>query len=200
MLWVGTQVGLNRLESPDMSTFRHYFERDGLASDTIYGIRPDAREHLWISTGSGLLRFDPRSETFKSYNASHGLQSNEFNYGAHLRSRTGELLFGGVNGFNAFDPERVESNSHVPPVVLTSFTKLNQPVPLGAGASAVGEIALSYSDFFTSFEFAALDFTAPEENRYRYQLQGLTDDWVGLGGERRVSFAHLEPGSYMLRV
>ncbi len=210
-LWAGTHVGLNRLESSppalegaqelgEEAVFRHYFERDGLASDVVYGILSDDESGLWLSTNDGLSRLDRATGTFKTYRMSHGLQGDEFNFGASYRSRSGELFFGGTGGFNAFYPDRIESNAAVPPVVMTSFAKLGQPLAFGRPAFDVEELELGHRDDLFSVEFAALDFTAPEENRYRYRLEGLNDAWVDLGTRRRVTFTDLAPGRYVLRV
>ena len=199
-LWVGTQVGLNRLVSLEDSRFEHYFERDGLPNDVIWGIESDGDGRLWISTNNGLARFDPQTETFKKYTASHGLQSNEFNFGAHFRSASGELFFGGVNGFNAFYPDRIETNSTAPPVVVTAFSKRNQPARFDRPVFDVDAVTLDYRDYFFDIEFAALDFTAPAENRYRYKLEGFDTQWIDIGHRRRVSFSNLDSGSYVLRL
>ena len=57
-----------------------------------------------------------------------GLQSNEFNGGAYHQSSSGEMFFGGINGFNAFLPEQVRENAYVPPVALTSLTQSGEAV------------------------------------------------------------------------
>ncbi len=202
-LWIGTQIGLNRLERIDetagVATFRPYFAADGLPNEFIYGIYTDSGGNLWLSTNRGLSRFDPRTESFKNYDSSHGLQADEFNMNAHFQSPTGELFFGGTGGFNGFFPERIEPNTSAPPVVLTSFSKLNRPVRLERPIFETGEVALDHRDSIVSFEFAALDFTAPERNRYRYLLEGFSDEWIDLGHHRRVSFTNLDAGSYVLR-
>ncbi len=222
-LWIGTASGLNRLEQIDeatgFATFRSYRTADGLPNNYIYGIYSDpvapperrdaaardepAREEptsLWLSTNRGLSRFDLRTETFKNYDTSHGLQADEFNMNAHFQSPAGELFFGGTGGFNAFFPDAIEPNTSMPPVVLTSFSKLNRPVRLERPIFETQAVALDHSDTIVSFEFAALDFTAPAKNRYRYLLEGLSDEWIDLGHHRRVSFTNLDPGSYRLRV
>ncbi len=204
-LWVGTKgAGLDRLESLDealgRAVFRNYSRADGLPAETILGIRSEAGGALWLSTNNGLSRFDPENRTFKNYNASHGLQSKEFNLGAHYQSSSGELFFGGVNGLNAFYPDQIEANSHVPPVVLTSFTKINQPVRFERPVFDVERIELTHRDYSFSFELAALDFTAPERNRYRYRLEGFDDGWIENGTRRWVTFTNLDPGGYRLRV
>ncbi len=203
-LWIGTQNGLDRLERLDEASgeaiFTHHTHGDRLSSDYIYAVYSDRGGHLWLATNTGLVRFDPQSESFKRFDTSHGLLSDEFNMGAHYRSPSGELIFGGVDGFNVFFPERVETNTTVPPVVLTSFSKLNQPVRLDRPIFDVGEISLSWRDNVISFEFAALDYSAPDRNRYRYRLEGFSDTWIDLGNRRLVSFTNLDAGSYTLRV
>ncbi len=204
-LWVGTKnSGLDKLESLDEDSqraiFRNYSPADGLPDGSIWGILTDASGHLWLSTNGGLSRFDPEAETFKNFDTSHGLQSLEFNQGAYYQSPSGELLFGGVEGFNAFFPERIKSNTVVPPVVLTGLSRFNQPMIFDRPLFDVNELTLSHRDYLLAFEFAALDFTAPRKNRYRYRLEGFDDAWVDLGTERRVTFANLDPGRYMLRV
>ncbi len=204
-LWVGAQDGgLNKLErlgeASGKTVFRRYSEREGLANEVVNGILSEADRALWISTNKGLSRFDLATETFKSYDTSHGLQSNEFNLRAHMKSSTGEMFFGGVNGFNTFSPDGIASNHTIPPVVLTSFLKFSKPVDLDRPVHEVREISLDYRDYVFSLEFAALDFAAPEKNRYAYTLEGLDEDWIDLGNYRRVTFTNLDPGSYTLKV
>ncbi len=204
-LWIGAQVGgLNKLvaldEASGRAVFKSYSERDGLANEVINGLLSEADRALWISTNNGLSRFDLATEEFKSYDTSHGLQSNEFNLRAHLKSSAGEMFFGGVNGFNAFLPDRIAGNQAIPPVVLTSFLKFSKPVDLGRPVQEVQEISLDYRDYVFSLEFAALDYAAPEKNRFAYTLEGLDEDWIDLGSYRRVTFTNLDPGDYLLRV
>ena len=150
-----------------------------------------------MSTHQGLSRFDLETETFKSYVRSHGLQSNEFNLGAAYQSPDGELMFGGVNGFNIFHPDRIVSNMTAPPVVLTSVLRFDEPVEFDRPLHEVREIELTHKDDVITFEVAALDYSAPEKNRYAYKLEGLTEDWVELG--RRTTFTDLDPGRHKLR-
>ncbi len=203
-LWIGTQGGgldrLDRLATSREAIFRNYSERDGLPDSVINGIQGDADGNLWLSTNHGLSRFDPHAESFENYDASQGLQSNEFNVGAHYSSSDGELVFGGVNGFNAFRPDQLITNSTVPPIVLTSFLKFGQAVKLKTGTSHLAELELGHGDKVVAFEFAALDFTAPEKNRYAYQVEGLTEDWIDLGHYRRATLMNLATGRYSLRV
>ncbi|MEM7351964.1 MAG: two-component regulator propeller domain-containing protein [Acidobacteriota bacterium] len=204
-LWVGTKGrGLDRLLSLDETTgsarFANISLADGLPDGTISGLRSDLDGRLWLSTNRGLVRLDPASGELLSFDTDHGLQSNEFNLGAHYRNAEGELFFGGVNGLNVFRPEQLQLNRHRPSLVVTAVSKINQPSSLGKPAFALAELELAHTDYFFSVEMAALDFTAPQENRYRYRLEGFDEDWVDLGPRRRVTFTNLDAGHYTLRL
>jgi ligand-binding sensor domain-containing protein/signal transduction histidine kinase len=198
MIWVGTWgSGLDQFD-PASQTFTHFTERDGLPNNVIYGIEVDREGYLWLSTNSGLSKFDTRTETFRNYDISDGLQDNEFNVGAHSRSDQGEMFFGGISGFNAFFPEQITDNPIPPPIVITSFAKFNQKVR--TDLSEGEHIQLSYKDNFISFEFAALDYHAPDYNQYVYMLEGFDQDWVNAGTRRYASYTNLNGGDYVFRV
>ncbi|MBN1890942.1 MAG: hypothetical protein JW850_23300 [Thermoflexales bacterium] len=196
-LWVGTiGGGLDKLDRAG-GAFSHYGAAEGLPSDRIYAILPD-NAYLWLSTSNGLARFDPLTGHSRHYAARNGLQSNTFNGTAAFASKSGELFFGGVNGFNAFYPRYLKENIIPPPVAIMAFKKFNETVRTDL---ADGErLALSYRDNFIAFEFAALDFIAPERNQYAYKLEGFDQEWVYAGTRHYASYTNLRGGDYVFRL
>lgn len=197
-IWVGTQMGgLNRFDLTNRS-FQHYSQKQGLPGDAVYGIQADRNGYLWLSTNRGLARFEPRSGTFRSYDRSDGLQSYEFNPGASFQNSHGRMYFGGIQGFNAFDPARIEDSKVTPSIVITALKKFNQTerIDLKDGE----KITFNYTDNFISFEFAALDYSAPEKNQYAYKLEGFDKDWIFAGTRRYASYTNLRGGDYTFRV
>ena len=94
--------------------------------------------------------FNPQTEIFKNYNVEDGVQGSEFNAGAYFKSKSGEMFFGGLNGFNAFFPRYIDDNPHIPPVVITGFKIADEPVeispssPLTRSITWMEELRLSY--------------------------------------------------------
>jgi diguanylate cyclase (GGDEF)-like protein len=204
-IWVGTRGGgLNRVSGAPFSqqglTFENFSESDGLPNSTVYGIESDRGGHLWLSTNRGLSKLDPDSRTIVNFHRSHGLQADEFNFGAHYRNPAGELFFGGSGGYNAFFPERLRFNDKPPPVVLTAMLKLNQPVDFRAAQHGGTAMHLAYQDDVVTFRFAALDYTDPDANRYRYMLEGFDRDWVDASDSRQATYTNLGGGHYTFRV
>ncbi len=206
-LWIGTNGGgLNRL---DLSTGKciRYSVKNGLPNQVIYGILPDNSNKLWISTNKGLSCFDPLKKTFKNYEEKDGLQSNEFNHNAYLRSKKGLLFFGGVNGFNYFNPEEIVGNPVAPRVVITDLRLRNKSVGVNEPGSPLKntiylekKIVLPYDDNMITFEFAALDFIAPDKNQYKFKLEGFDKEWVNADNTNTTTYTNLDPGTYTFRV
>ena len=203
-LWIATQGGgLNLWSAPDRAAGTERFfrltEDQGLASDIAYGALVDQQGYLWISTNSGLTRYEVASQTLQNYNESHGLQ-DEFNQGALFQTSTGELYFGGVQGFNVFDPVEINRKSDPPAVVLTKILKANHEIVTEAPLNDLNGIELGHHDHVITFEFSALDFADSERNQYMYRLEGFDPKWVEIGNLRRATYTNLPTGSYTFRV
>ncbi len=192
---------------PGKNEFTYFSVSDGLAGGILWGILEDSRGYLWISTNNGLSRLDPVSGECRNFNVLDGLQGDNFTSGGYCRGADGIMYFGGLNGMNAFYPRHVTFNRHVPPVVITQFKLFNQSVevdkdsPLQRLISQTNRLELSHHENSISFEFAALDFTFPNRNRYTYTLEGFDRGWFETGaGKRDAVYTNLDPGKYVFRV
>ena len=202
-LWVGTEGGgLERAlgSSAAPQTIHFHLESVRLPSRSIVGIESDHQGHLWISTDRGLARYDPLVSSVIVYHESQGLQGDRFNFNAHHRSANGTLYFGGDNGFNAFQPHTASILTPAPPVVLASIATPDHTLSPGDMPNNSGPLELSYGDSQVSFDFAALDFSSPADNRYVYRLEGVDTGWIDAGTRHRASYSNLQPGDYVFKV
>lgn len=199
-LWLGTADGLNRLEKAT-GRFTSYGAAEGLADTSIAGVLEDRRGCLWLGSLKGLTRFDPRTGSVRNYDSRDGVRVREFNRNACWSGAGGRMVFGGVNGFVAFDPEAVKDNPVVPPVVLTSFRVRDRERLFRLGRPPyLGTVELSPDENVLGFEFAALDFRAPEKNRYACCMEGLDAGWVDCGTRPFARYPGMPPGEYRFRV
>lgn len=206
ILWIGTFGGLNKFDQKNQK-FSRCTEKNGLPNNVIYGISEDTQGFLWLSANKGISKFDPQTESFKIYDMKDGLQGNEFNQGAYYQNENGEIFFGGNNGFNAFFPEKIIYNPHIPPVLITDFQIFNYSVE--PGENSLLKFAISETEKIKlhqrhqnvfSFEFAALDFSAPEKNLYAYKMEGFEKEWIHPKSRRFVTYTNLPAGNYVFRV
>ncbi|WP_211352210.1 hybrid sensor histidine kinase/response regulator transcription factor [Dinghuibacter silviterrae] len=191
-LWIG-RSGLFLYDAAK-DTFSCYTDKAGLSHEFIKGIIEDGLGNFWISTGGGLTCFNPDTYAFTRYNRGDGLQGLEFEPGAYLETRAGEMLFGGTNGFNAFFPRDIQRNPYIPPVYITGFQVGGQRV------DAKDTLRLGFRESTFSFTFTALNYSVPENNQYAYMLEGFDKDWHYVGNEHKANYTNLDPGTYVLRV
>ena len=197
-IWVGTARGLDQLD-PTSGRCRRYGADDGLQSSTVVSLIGDSSGRLWCGTNRGLCVLEEGA--IRCYTPSDGLQGWAFMPGACAVDSDGNLYFGGLQGLNVFDPDSVRDNPNVPRIVLRSISvrASDSPprrLPLATGST----LKLSWQESFFTIQYAALDYTDPQRNRYEFQLEGLDADWVRAGTRTEASYTGVPPGTYQFRV
>jgi len=205
-LWIGTINGLNHYD-PKNKKYTRYYEQNGLPNNNIAGLVEDDHGNIWIGTANGISKLNPETNTFKNYKLTDGLQGKSYIRNSCYKSSRGEILFGGTNGYNIFYPDSLHDNASLPPVVITDFMIFNKPVkingphsPLHKDISQTKQIVLTYKQSVFSFEFVALDYTAPSQNQYAYMLEGFENEWNYIGTKRTASYTNLDAGKYIFHV
>ncbi|MEO6721071.1 MAG: two-component regulator propeller domain-containing protein [Ferruginibacter sp.] len=215
-IWVGTREGLN-LFNGQTKQFQCFTISDGLPDNMILNIIEDNHHNLWISTPNGLcnvaLKQNKKTLTLAvvSYDETNNLQNREFNDNAALKTRTGELIFGGPSGFNIINPDKIQKPGYRPVIVFTGLQILNNSIEPGEvinnrvllqqSLSQLKGIELKYKENVFSIELASLDFGHNAGNKYAYMLEGFNTDWLYADvTQRRVTYTNLNPGHYTLKV
>jgi len=205
-VWIGTSDGLNRFDR-DSHSFKRYSTKDGLAGNHVAGIIEDNTGHLWISTDKGLSKFNPQDGTFRNYEYHDGLQGNRFFMHSAHKNVSGELFFGGTNGFNVFNPNELKDNQHVPKIVFTDFQLFNQSVPVGENSvltqhiNNAQSILLDYDQHVFTIEFTALNYRNSKKNQYAYMMEGFDKNYTYTDSNKRsATYTNLNPGQYTFHV
>lgn len=198
VLWIGTEGGLQRFNQ-ESEKFSYYSVEHGLPDDEVYAILEDQNGNLWVSTNNGLSKFNPMTGMFRNYDTEDGLQDNQFSTAA-LRRRTGEMLFGGVNGISTFSPDQISDNPYIPPIVLLGLRQDGQEIQMEQGIESLTGLSLSGLANNFEFEFAALSYSQPERNQHAYMLEGYDNAWNYLGTERTGRYTNLPGGTYTLHL
>ncbi|TDP62567.1 ligand-binding sensor domain-containing diguanylate cyclase [Roseateles toxinivorans] len=206
-LWVGTYGGgvniLERLVEGEAPRFRSLAAAQGLPDDSVNALLADAAGQIWVSTDNGLATVDPRSLAVRSLKRAEGVEFLTYWTGSAARTAEGELLFGGAGGMTIVRPERLAAWTYRPPVRVTDLRIGGQDMPPGRFLAAAGPsrpvLPVSAQANSLVVEFAAMDYSAPERNRYAYRLEGFESTWVETDASRRLAaYTNLPPGSYRL--
>lgn len=208
-VWLGTDGGGLCSFDEKTETFQDFDPQNRiLSSKVIYAVEEDRLGNFWISGNAGLLRVDPANPANrKLFTREDGLQGNQFNYRASLKSATGMLYFGGINGFNSFFPTGFAENRYVPPVYIVDARLYNveereseQVLNLDGPVYTVKEVELPYRNNSIAFEFRALSYAQPDKNSYQYMLEGFDKNWIDNGNISFASYTNLPAGEYVFRV
>lgn len=209
-LWIGTKGGGINCLDLQTGSFSQITTEQGLPNNVVYGILADDAGRFWCSTNRGLARLIINGSSLTQiapFTATDGLQSNEFNTQSFFKSAKGELFFGGVNGLNRFIPAALKFNTTPPPVFVTGLEINYRPQHFLSADSVLkmpveylNRLELTHDQNNLSFEFAAMDFTDPAKNQYRYQLLPIEKEWISARKEHFAYYTHLAPGHYVFRV
>jgi len=196
-LWLAGQAGAHILTGWDGHTARFTSVAAKLRrrSEPVQSLLEDAAGRVWLGA---TVRVDPERWTFDEFGPADGCSFRNFYFASRSRTGDGRLLFGSPEGLLEVRPERIAPWTFEPGVVATSIS-------VGGierrGASTVRSLELSPEHRSLRVEFASLDLTAPQRNRYRYHLEGYDDRWVTTdASQRSITYANLPPRSYTLVV
>ncbi|GAA4232832.1 two-component regulator propeller domain-containing protein [Postechiella marina] len=198
-LWVGTEGdGLYKYNLITKKS-TSYGLKDGLPNEVVYAILPDDNNNIWVSTNKGISRINRDTKQIKTFDKIDGLQGNEFNYGASLKTKNGELIFGGSNGVTIFNPDNIiDNDSYMPPIHISGFKVRNKPYLKSVESFDKIELAHNQNDF--SFDFVALGYSNSKKNLYAYKLDGFDSDWNYIGNKQTATYTNINPGNYKFYV
>lgn len=213
-IWLGTYEGLNKIkttEGPKGITFESYTMKDGLPNNMVQLMVEDNDGYIWIGTNNGLCKFNAKTKEFNRYSITDGIQSNEFSEHAVFKKEDGEIIVGGINGFNSFYPENIQSSKTKPKTTITDFFLFNErisinsekdhPSPLNKSIILTDSIFLLPKQKSLGFMFSALIHSNPEKVKYAYKLEGFDPDWNYTDSKNRLAnYTNLEFGKYIFKV
>jgi signal transduction histidine kinase/streptogramin lyase len=211
-IWFATIYGgLCKLVDFNAKHFKSYSKNHGLNTVNVLCILEDKNGDLWLSTDKGISKFDTKAESFTNFGVDDGLMSKEFNYNSKLKSKDGNLYFGGIDGFNYFHPDSIKQSTNMPKVAITKLhiinklilpnTKIEDRTILSKTIDLTTKLELNYSDNIITLEFAALEYIATQKNQYAYFLKGFDSEWHFTGADMRLAtYTNLNPGLYTFQV
>jgi signal transduction histidine kinase/ligand-binding sensor domain-containing protein len=207
-IWVGSNTEGLFMCNKDGTIIKSYNINNHLPNNRIHAITQDNKGDIWFSSNKGISRLNPENQDLRSYSKEDGLQGDQFYQQSFLKTRKGELYFGGYCGLNSFFPDSLKDNKFIPPVYITDFQIFNKPVvyALPGGQfqthiSEAKEIRLKWQQSVFSFAFAAINYIHPKKNQYAYIMEDFEKEWNYTDASRRyVTYTNLDPGEYNFKV
>lgn len=209
-MWFGTNGGGLCSFDPKTEAFIEFDPQNVLLPNkVIYSIEQDQSGDFWISSNAGIIKINPVMKNhFRQFTINDGLQGNQFMTRSSLKSSEGKLYFGGINGFNVFQPERFIDNTYIPPVYITDLKlayqtdeqEVKKLLYEGKPIYLADKITLPYEDNSFTIRFVALSYEDPAKNRYSYILKGVDKEWITSSENNTAVYTNLPPGEYEFEV
>jgi len=216
LFWIGTKDGLSILNA-QTDKFINIEDKDGLPSNNIWSILEDNSGRIWLDGANGVanIKLIPKGAGYTyeihKYDEFDGLQGNEFNADAALKTRNGEMIFGGAHGYNLFNPEKIKPFDFKPKLLFTDFELFNKTV--GVGDTVKGDViltrsitqtrslVLNHNENVFSISFALCDYFSPNKIVYQYKLEDFDKQWLTVqNNSRKATYTNLDAGNYVFKV
>lgn len=215
VIWLGTRGGgVNRLDSN--GSYVNFGEKEGLSAKTVFGILEDSdSKDVWFGTNDGLYCYEDGNKRVSKFPVDITNLCGTFYARSCFKTSTGEMLFGGTNGFIMFTPRKITRNNQKPKVFFTDLLINNKKaVPGDKNALLKQDIAtfsytddrdnkivLSHKQSNIEIRVSTNSYLQAEKNRYAYRMLGLSDKWFTLArGQKSVQFFNLPSGSYIFQI
>lgn len=199
VLWIGTTIGLVKFNKTTQSISKIFTTNDGLSNQYIYGIVAH-KQFLWISTNAGISRFNSSDNSIKNFSVADGLQSNEYNTYSFCETPGGEILFGGVNGLNSFNPNSLQLFKTSPALVLSNVLVEDSLYQAGVNYDELKRLDVAYKENTVAFQFTVIDYVNAASAHISYMLKGYDKSWVQADNKTFIRYVNLPPGDYTLKV
>ena len=207
-IWVGTAGGgLNKFVEADGDRSAHFIAfttNEGLPDNYVLGIL-EYKDDLWLSTESGLTRFNKTDYSTETYQFAQMSYGNIFNEGAKLMLRNGEMTWGTLDGLLLFDPAKFNPDANAAPVLLTGLQidGVDLQEVESVATKSIGytnEIKLNHKQNTLHIEFATLNLRNSERNQYSYILENFDKEWSKPDHINTATYKNLPPGNYVFKV
>lgn len=205
-LWVGTYLnGLFEFDPKSGHILRNLNERTGLLHNEVFSISEDAAGQLLLINQRGITRYEPA--TGKIQNFKIGTLFPGSDMGADgisvQRAHNGAIVFALNDGLVQFDPAALAPNT-TPPIVHIENISVSDPLRNDSSKSIIPfelkTLELPYNQNRIKFDYIALHFDDPAQNKYAYRLDGYDKSWTDAGTLRSVTYTNLSPGTYTFHV
>ena len=206
IIWAGTNKGLYRYNKKD-NVFVAFFEpQSEFSTEYIFGIVEDNAQNLWITTRSAIIKINAKRSERSVYASKFGIAKFSIKPNAIYKTREGQLLIGHAKGFYAFFPDELDIAKQDSKIIITDFFIDNKTVlpggksPLTKRVEELSNLVLKYNQNNLAFNFAAIDYRAPETTKYFTMLEGYDNTWREVTGEKSSYYFKLAPDNYVYRI
>ena len=216
--WFGTEQGIRIWDETNKKAYT-IDAKTGLSNSYIESMKEDDNGAVWVASANSITKIEIEKKENNEYefalanfDTQDGLQNGKFFEQSSLKAKNGDLYFGGYNGFNTFNPNKINYNESKKKPIFTAFRLFNSLIDENTDYKGhnilekpiynTKEIKLNYKENFVTLEFSGLNYVNPSRTYYRYSLENYDQNRyeIQTNGIGTATYTGLPPGKYKLVV
>ena len=195
-IWVAHDNGVSVYDRKSRRYLRDLPSQIFLSRKTVSLIE-DNYHRIWMGTYLGIIGFDPQNDNFIRLTSKNNLFNTEFNFTSVTKISNGNLIFGGLSGYDIINPTLYSFDAALNPPIVTGydiytsndtiFKKFNQEV-----------ISIDVDNQYLQIFLGTSNILKSNKSTLEYRI----DDgpWLNTNDKFVVSLFNLKPGNHLFYV
>ncbi|NRB52884.1 MAG: response regulator [Saprospiraceae bacterium] len=208
-IWLSTQgEGLWQCQfesAKQLQVARRWTAEDGLLSDVLFDLHMDKLERMWVVSQGGICRIDLGGQfgAVECFDKRDGWIDEASAHYRLMESRDSLLWAISKTSIVNFPLYNISKNQIKPQAFINKVALLDREDDIYRYSSQPTDkhllpqnLVLPYNKNFLEFYFSTTSHTQVDKNKFRYQLEGLNQDWSTPAEDRDILYSDLRPGFY----
>lgn len=203
ILWIGTQKGLQKIDTKKQIVLETYTRSTGLKNDHIVSITSNDT-YLWFGTFNGLVALHKKEGTFQTFSQDDSFPDFEYNRKSILNISEDSLFFGGMKSIIKINPKESLFSRKRNKLFLTKINyydnALEEDITTQLNLDALKVINVPYRENYLFLSFSINEIFDNDKVSYRYKILGINDQWVEIGNTGELFLQGIKSGDYKLQI
>lgn len=205
-LWIYTNEHGLDVYHYDTGKFENFdMKKNGLGSDVVYAVCELSPDKFIVTTDEGFSILDYAKNTIVNYQKKDKIPLTAINEKSLLKTSTGEIFVGGVNGMISFYETNIVSVPRSYNIYPYRLLVDGHEVQVGDETGLLSQdltitkkitIGSQYRVF--SIEYTATDYMLYDKEKIIYKLEGFSDTWNSTRNKNTITYTNLPAGKYTL--
>lgn len=200
-LWIATNNGLLKYDLNKKKIIKTFNINNGFGGNKCISILPDQFSTLWVPTFTGLSRIHMSTSKIINYHVEDGFLDDEYNYSSYLKTKSGDIFLGGLNGYVQIHPEAFDQN-------LSMYSGLKLDYVIRYSKSTSNKVKFLNSENIKihqtkeqlEISFSAMEPIASQYVLFYFRIKGIQKEWVALNRQNKIQLSNLPTGKLLLEL
>jgi len=198
-IWLATNTGIAVVQLSDFNITRIYSNAFEISHPKVTALAEDLNGCIWATTYLGITVYNTKDGSIKFLNQTHGLTNKEFNYYSSCLLENGNLIFGGLKGFEIIDPTKLNDFQYSKTFKISGIERIQNDKTKEFSNYVEGE-TISFRTGIESIviHLSHLDYQYKKGYSFRYTIDG--KNWFDADNNGGIILSDLAYGEYTLKV